>query len=637
MKHILFAIVLLMQSLHAFASSWEDPEWEEMIHDAEIIGLFEVTEGGVDDAVVTPLKILKGQLNESIRVERFNNNCASDEWQQNRAQRKKQKAYLFLHYWRDAYTVPTPSTGILRLNGDGTVNYCMLSPTAFANLPAHPTAEFEEFIINTVFFQEQGKPNEERVQHLRLTIQKEIVETNTNSLPDHIAYYRLWGGRDWIKGLESITNNPHPLTRQYSAQLLGDMIPTPQAKVLLLDLLEDPNGHVQSEAVSGLMKTDDKHRMLELLTEKLTSSIPETSEPIENNFIGGQRAIIKQIKEHEYTAAKDVVATLAKQAKNPVLFKDACRCLEKIAPAALPDVIALQLHSPNPYIIKEAIRFSRQLPKPVEENVRNALEHALMTTELDSHETSIIFESLTSDSLPALLPRINSVIEQKKPKWGDEDYLRKAIQLVEISSPPEAHEMVDRILYYWTGVDSRALTSPNLLKKKIELEKHYQNRILHTNVISGKKYKTKTSAIVFIDFTKASASPSDETPPHAFHVDMEMTVPENDPDSPFDAIYASHDDHTKTSPLLTWRREIAQQANLPISSIGIFCHPSSGKGGHTNNRDRRVEYPAVIARAYVEYAKRTKAEKAAQLIERILDTGLAKHMGCKDLFLKIHD
>jgi hypothetical protein len=205
------------------------------------------------------------------------------------------------------------------------------------------------------------------------------------------------------------------------------------------------------------------------------------------------------------------------------------------------------------------------------------------------------------------------------------------VELTESSSAPEAHEMVDQILYYWTGVDSRALSYPNLLKKKIELENHYERRILNTSVIDAKKYKTTTSAFVAIDFAEAATA---SATPHTYHVILEMTVPADDPDNPFDAIQESYDDRSKTSPLLTWRRMIAKEADIPVSNVGIFCHPSSGRGGNISGGDKRINSKSGIIRAYVDYAKRTQNEKAIALVELMLDSYLASHMGCVEICVK---
>jgi hypothetical protein len=391
------------------------------------------------------------------------------------------------------------------------------------------------------------------------------------------------------------------------------------------------------------MNAGDTNKTLTLLTKKLGSSAPgvigptNIMDPIMNTYLGGQLAIIREIKKHEYAAATNELVAVARNTRNSVVFRDAFRSLQTFDSPELSGLIGIQLKSEDPHVVDEAIRLSSDLPKPVKTNVREALEHVLLTADPDSYETSIIFKSLTSESLPALLPKINSILKQKPPKWWAEDYLHKAIELIEVSSPPEYHEMVDRILYYWTGVDSRALSSPHLLREKIELENHYARRLSRTQVINKKKYKTDTSAVVFIDFSKAGTSPNDDTPPHTFHVDLEMTVPANDPESPFEAIYASYDDNSITSPLLIWRREIAKETNIPMSNLGIFCHPSSGKGGNSHNTDKRLEYPVVVVGAYVDYAKRTNSEKAHQLINLIIKTGLAKHMECTDLFHRINE
>ncbi|MCK5843862.1 MAG: HEAT repeat domain-containing protein, partial [Victivallales bacterium] len=425
---MILLISYIFISTLTYARSWEDPTWEEMIRDAEIIGLFEITEGGIDSAVLTPTKILKGDLGTNITVQGFNNNCASENWQLHRAQKNGEKAYFFLHRWRAEYRVPTPSTGIFRLNPNNTVNYFTFGPTHFANLPAHPAMEFEEFITNAVWFQESGTPNEESTQQLLSTIQQEIVEANTNSLPDHLVYYRLWGGRDWIEEFDSVTNNPAPSVRYHAAELLGEMLPSPNAEALLLNLLDDPLSMVQGQAVSALMKSSRTNETLAMLTKKLGSSAPgmigpsSIMDPIMNTYLGGQLAIIKEIRTHGYVAATNELVAVAKTTRNSVVFRDAFRALQTFGSPELSGLIAIQLKSDDPFVVDDAIRLSKDLPKPVDVNVREALEHILLTTDLDSHETSIIFKSLTSESLPALIPKTELILKQKSPKWWAEDY-----------------------------------------------------------------------------------------------------------------------------------------------------------------------------------------------------------------------
>lgn len=631
--HIMLLCVLILAP-SVFSNSWTDPDWEKMVRNAKLIGLFEVIEGGEHKALVQPISLIKGTRSEKLELANLNNAHWSEDFMVERALRKGQKIYLFVHAWNDIYTDPTPTTGMMPLNPDDTVNYSLFSPSGSWDQPAHPADEFEFFISNIVHFQATGYPDAKLIQKLGREIDANLTNIETNGLSDRLIRYRLWGGRNWLEGLKWTPNQPQPEVRYQAALLLGEMLPNDNAEALLLKLLDDPDSMVQGQAVEALMKTGNTNETLALLTRKLGSSAPGSSgptnimNPIMNTYLGGQLAIIREIKTHKYAAATNELVAVARSTQNPMVFEKAYRTLKKFDSPELSGLTAQGLRSENPRLVHEAILFSRDLPKPVEKEVREALEHLVMTTDLDAHERSLIFKSLTHESLPALQPKLGEILKQESPKWWAEDYLRQAIDLTEANSAPEHHEMVDRILYYWIGIDSRALSHPGILKRKIELENHYERRILDTSVIDTQKYQPKASAFVAIDFSQAAATPHQETPPHAYRVLLEMTVPADDPDNPFEAIHASYEDRSKTSPLLIWRRAIATEADLPLSNVGIFCHPSSGRGGSISGADERIESKSGIIRAYVDYAKRTQNENAIALVELMLDSFLASHMGC---------
>lgn len=133
MKHLILAIISLLVTPSLFANSWIDPNWEEMIRDASVIGLFEITEGGLDEAKLSPLKILKGKQTNDIKIRRFDNNCWTEGFQHERALRKGQRTYLFLHGERNTLRTPTPTTGIMTLNTNGTVNGSLFSRVGLGN------------------------------------------------------------------------------------------------------------------------------------------------------------------------------------------------------------------------------------------------------------------------------------------------------------------------------------------------------------------------------------------------------------------------------------------------------------------------------------------------------------------------
>lgn len=200
------------------------------------------------------------------------------------------------------------------------------------------------------------------------------------------------------------------------------------------------------------------------------------------------------------------------------------------------------------------------------------------------------------------------------------------IDMVTISSPPEMHNLIERVLFYLTGMDSWFVEYPFLVDLKNNLESNLCDRVLATSVIE-EQYAPEARAIVFIENVDELISNQTNTPTYTYHIDITVTSPDPQNDDFYEKV-KNHDNANfivewlTVNPIDVWQYEISKKSGIPVGQIGI-AYQLTERYRRIQDTDSRTDglSDLDLARAYCRYAKRMESDKYNRLIQLYFESG----------------
>lgn len=624
------------------ASTWIDPCWEELIRDSEVIGLFRVTEGGLNSGKVKPVRLLRGEIVDGeIELTGFNDMYAEQSFQSEHSLVLGDELYLFLStnwlYKTGAWELsseelvaeewktrrlftPTPTTGILPLNEDETVNYGLFTPSYSWHESPSSAAEFEAFILNAVSYLETKEPNtafhSKLLEQMRVVLMGGAVEGPDLSVL--IGMYRLSGGDGLVDIFNQVVEQGDASSRYQMALLLGDSLPSEKAQLILIQLLGDTNTFVQGEAVTQLMKADDQEEVLEILTQKLVTALAGGSgptnimEPVLNSTNGGLLSILKVIAEFKYSDAEEELVAVMSNAQDSAVLNASYNALKQIESLGYIEPVLRHLRGSDQKLMHMAIEIAG---KEDHEELRLELDRLLLDLPSDSFEVRLIFDNLTIRSESAILTWLERFFEENEPTSWDLGICSNIIDLVDESATVEMKEAVERIMFYWTGVNSDFVRHPSLLTIRRELEANYRAKVMSACQIVFKD-EAEVHCLVWIDNLDELMSEQSNQPVYRYSINIVVAAVDSDSDVSLSGWTEAVAGHTKIAPENIGIKYIIDDSFSRIRNYDSRASAFTGWG---------------LVNAYCQYAKRMGLKQHQSLLRYYLESGVAAQLESVDI------
>lgn len=491
MRRPWICVLLASLALPAGASTWIDPDWKGLLVDSALIVQVEVVEGGAYVARVRVVATLKGRAPaEVLWVGGFNNPHWPEHGIAEQALVKGKSFVLFLQpidaatpvsdegpaglreavAAGHAYTVPTPSSGDLPIEG-GSVRF-HLTRTSYPHVcELRPLAELTALIAAALRCSVPGGTGADRA-YLD-GARERLARAEAPQEQAHWLTALTLCGEVRGDGLDALAGSEAPAVRFAVARLAGQVAGDPR-RVLLLRLLGDKDGVVAGEAVRQLAcgAAEDIGPLLlaRLDTVAEGSSGPGSiMNPIRNQLDDGKREIVRALGELRYRPAGAKLAPYL-ETDDDVLFGLVLATLDRLEYTDYVPHLEWQLrHGTLIYEVTERIEAQKLSA------TRPSLEQVLRTRgDLSRHHRSCIVRALgavgNSDSATLLAGELRAALERP---GSDHDDIRNGndlLQAVVGLGHPQARELAQAWAFYWTGVDATVAASARLLALKERLE-----------------------------------------------------------------------------------------------------------------------------------------------------------------------
>lgn len=646
---LIFFFCLFLQTLSAFADTWTDPDWDEMITKSDLIGQFEVLEGGTFKAKLKPIHLYKGELPfPDIWLMGFSNKYGpidslapgerymlfvikTGEYKgrygsmsfsaEAGIMQKSASAAEFVLTQPNGYTVWTPTSGEYLIEASKV--YCrLLSPSHQGKDGFMSLAEFEEFLIHAIDSSFHKKYQRKLTKKLRKALESSRSEMATQ----YLMMMRMTGNTQYEEVFEFALLDSMPETRYALALQLG-VIPVTDARDLLVRMLKDSNTYVQSEVVRQLAKKDPEFlgpKLLELLgyVDGTTIEPAHIMDPIQDRPLGGKMQMIRTLGEIQYKPAVEVLLPLL-ETDNKYLFTTVIAALKQMGSQAY-----------VPYLNKHLKKGSRSLIYSicdliVEEDLL-ACKPALMDF-ISSHDRSKgsaqdvaisvccglghFKDQETIDFLlrdfEAFLGFVDTLDDNVVRNWIDA-YIEVFTQL----RCEEARPILYEIFYRWHGLNLDFAENPELFEVKRHLE---DSLIQEISTVLEEFPVDEVQTLVFIqnieDILEAKKAPEFRfiTQINLTYDSLIINLSENEREE-IKIFYALSD----------CRKHLGTSLSIPIEDIGAKCDKHSSFS-YVSNPDSRFESPfrSPIEMFYA-YAKELPSESDLLFFQELKKTGFAK-------------
>lgn len=612
MKHLqpLIAFLLLVFSIQAKADSWVDPTWRDMLDKSSLIALVEYTTSGDFQAEARIFKVYKGNLKENdlIWISGFSNRYGPidnvekgqrfvvflhaipiDEnrtrsYEENLVENPSSKAFVEAYKNQRAFWMQSPTSGDLKVKGK-TLQYDLTQTTFHQNQRFYSLKQFEQFL--QAYFDRKRAPKVIAELKNRL-----IADAKPDQVSQHLMQLFFLDHDEYDVVYDEFADYAPAGTKYALAQLLGN-VGTEQSRTVLIKLLNDDDGMVQSEAVRQLKKEPfDIAGPLFLAHLKTANSQnrgpSNLMDPVMNTIDGAKTEIVRAFGEMKYEAAvPDLLALL--HTSDGEQFRLIMSTLKKIGTTDyIPyfNAILLQKNEnlANPISFEIAETQLRECLPSLKYFIANCnrngrKDHTWTLKNLGrftDRETTrfILFDYERFQTY-------SDTLESDKQL----DWINAYIEILADAKSADARKLIYKSLYDWMGIGSGFDEDPTLFAKKKSAEAAFADAFAKNPIT--KNYKL-SRIIAFVG-----------KEPQTFMV--ETIIPsEEDPK--------------------IIRQKIAQTFQLPIENVFIRLD----SGIYYDEIQERFDKLKTPIDAFLRYAEAVPNPKDAAFLQSLLDQAVFK-------------
>lgn len=507
-----------------------------MLSESDIIGLFEVDEGGVFKAKLKPIEMYKGSIKhrdiwytgfsdkygplDSLeagqqfvlflqkpekRKDRYNSssNFADDEITE-----QSIKDYEFVREQPNGFYAWTPTSGDILVQGDKAYYDLNVTTTSYNNYneesPPNSSSEFVEFLkaIN-------GKSGRRRFID---TITFRLSEHYDSSPKDRmIAQYlrmlELAGNKEFLDVFNEIAQFDN-LEAQFSlARQLGSLKGKNKYE-LVKKLLKSNYTMVRTEVVKQIPKNQpDLYGELllkQLMVASDSANVPSLMNPVTNQAESEVIAIVSKLSSMKYKQAAQALISVLQTTENDELFESTVRALDNLGYQDYQKVFLDRISSPGRLSMYNLGNLAVDMElfsakKPLIQFISNFEKTASSSDSRFEVQMAIsALEELgiddeVEDFMINQMSLLTSNIDRKTSRWM-EAILKEYIQSLSLSKSKKAQSAIHESLFFWFGYDM-TFTNQYLIKLKDDLEV-MQNRKIDGLLKNPEGRKTKTHCFI---------------------------------------------------------------------------------------------------------------------------------------------
>jgi HEAT repeat protein len=531
-----------------------------MVKEARLIVLAEVAEGGEFEATVRAVKTFKGDAPAGpFRVHGFNDRYLPKEDIAKGAFRVGQRYYLFLGQSGDAYHTPTPSAGVLLLDG-GKVRLSLHFTTwSRYRGTERPAAEVDDLLASAAKFQAGGPADRGGLDRLGRGLDEALRAGGKEAAPDHFLLALHLAGEDrYLAPFHELAGHESMRVRIALARLLGQ-VKDERAPKTLEKLLLDADTFVQGEAVRRYAR-GEANVVGPVLVRALRQARPGGKgpaglmDPVRNTVAGGKLEIVRALGRLKYQpAAKDLLELF--DGADDVLFFAAVEALREMGNADYVAEFEKRLEKGD-WLVAEAI--ADLVKKEKLTAARPGLERFVAGHLDQAAKVNSVIEALGAvgdEGSARLLEGQLKALLKRGPTDSDPTHEWERLLTTLIGAlgdlkytpaKPTVYEAVFRLY----GFDDTMTAAPRLMAVKEKLEKQLADRAVAA--LPGLKDKS-VRCLVFLENRRELANNPAVEPRYTAIVRIDTA------------------DSSARNDLLTPRKAVAAALKLPLECVGISC------------------------------------------------------------------
>jgi len=527
---ICMIVFVLLSSLSSIADSWVDPGWQYMIDSSDVVALIKYRSKGEFGAYAEVITLYKGRLQpgNEIWISGYSNRYGPHD-----VVHKNDQYLVFLHfrdpnpedlaYYKEqddkrphfkhflkafeegkAYRVWSPTAGDLKVRGKE-VQYDLIQTTFYTNQKFLSLPLFEEFL------QARYDVSKRETASWTINVLLKTVKTDYERSQCLLMLHYL-GYSKYDPLYADFLSSEDPSVRYGLTKLMGNMN-DPEARRLLVSLLDDKHSIVQGEAVRQL-KSQPAGFVGPILTAHLITASEmnhgpsNLMDPVMNTISGGKKEMIRVLGELKYKPAADTLVRLL-DTDNDDVFEDVIDALRAMESRAyIPSLKKYLLKKRTPLIysicrtivddsLTECLPELKQFISTCNRNrVSRYLEfdYAITTCCGLAHFNDSSTASFLENDLKKFFTYMDTVESKQQSRWM-KTYVKTFAELKDAHARP----LLQEVIFDWSGYNSDFGLYPRLF----DLKQTHEDSIAKVfDLAFGKKEYSIEHCIAFIENTK---------------------------------------------------------------------------------------------------------------------------------------